>query len=118
MKKVLALSFVSFVAPLSALAQDVFRPQTLPQGGPRSLGGFLGFFEVAADWLFTFLLVFAVIMILIAAFNYLFSGGSDEKIKSANRMLLYAAVAVAVGLLAQAVIFIIGNLVSPGAIRG
>lgn len=46
------------------------------------------------------LLLLAVIFVLIAAYNYLLSGGSEDKVATAHSMIAYAAVAVVVAILA------------------
>lgn len=63
------------------------------------------------DWMFTFLLVISVIFVIIAAYNYLFAAGDAEKVKKAHLMIVYAVVAIAVGLLARGVSFIVGQLI-------
>lgn len=62
------------------------------------------------DWMFTFLLITAVILVMLAAYNYLFAAGDQDKIKKAHLMITYAAVAIAVGLLARSVEFIVRGL--------
>lgn len=60
---------------------------------------------------FTFLLITAVIFIIVAAYNYVAGGSDPETVKKAHRMLAYAVVALAVGLLARSVPFIVRELV-------
>lgn len=57
----------------------------------------------AVNWLFTILMIVAVVFILIAAFRYLTAAGDPEKVKKANHSLIYAAIAIAVGLLSRAI---------------
>jgi hypothetical protein len=52
-----------------------------------------------ADFLFTALLIVAVIFILIAAFNFLTAQGDAEKVKSARNQILWAVVAIAIALI-------------------
>ncbi|MDP3880804.1 MAG: hypothetical protein Q8Q32_01300 [bacterium] len=122
MKKFIASASSAIAAtalPLVAYAQlrgdTVFDRggQTLPKGTSASFSTFIAYAEKVANWLFTALLIVAVIMIIIAAFRYLFAGGDETKIKKANQGLLYAAVAIAVGLLAQAIVFIVASIVQP-----
>ncbi len=111
----LALPMVAFTAQGDVFDNGLQRlpsaSDTIAAGGANGIFDFLG---TIADWLLSLLLVLAVIMILVAAFKYLFAGGDDEKIKSAHKMLIYAAVSIAVALLAQAVIFIVTSIVAPG----
>ena len=94
-------------------------PLTIPRGNQTPLGegpvGFLDILNRITDWMYTILLVLAVIFIILAAFHYLTSGGSEEKVGKAHKMLIYTAIAVAVALLARAVIFVTRELVAPGA---
>ena len=62
------------------------------------------------NWLFYFLIILAVIFIIVAAFKYLTAAGEPEKVKSASHMLLYAAIAIVVGILAKAVPSLIGSV--------
>lgn len=63
------------------------------------------------DWMFTILLVLATIFILLAAYKYLIAGGNPETIKEANRMILYAAIAIAIGMLSRGIEFLVKQLI-------
>lgn len=53
--------------------------------------------------------VAAIIMLLIAGFKYITSGGDSGKISSAKNTLIYAMVGIAVAVLAQVIVnFVIG----------
>ncbi len=113
-KKILAISAIAFVAfmPLAAMAIDI--PTTTPPPGIRSFEGVLGIFDTVIRWLFTILLVVAVLMIIWAAFAYLTSGGDEEKVKAAHQRIIYAVVAIAVAFLAQGVSFVVAQLLGQG----
>lgn len=64
-----------------------------------------------AGFVFGFLIILAIVYVLVAAFRYLTAGGDPEKITKANHTLIYAAVAVAVAVLARAVPLIASSLV-------
>jgi uncharacterized membrane protein len=81
-----------------------------------SLQGVLQLFCVVFGWAFYFLIILAVIFILVAAFRYLTAGGDPENVKKAGAVLLYAAVAIAVALLAKAVPLVIGSFLGAGTI--
>lgn len=104
-KKTLAiLSLCSVVSPLVAMAQPVTIPgefapppqYTTFQGILNLIGRIFGILQVL------FFLA-AAFFVLYAAFLYLTSGGDQEKVGIAKNYILYAAVAVAVALLATAV---------------
>ena len=105
---------LSFALPAAALAQNVPPPQApgqtnVPQGTINSLGSVLQTVCTVFGWAFYFLLAFAVLLVIVAAFKYLTAGGDAEKVKSAGNTLLYAAVAVGVALLARAVPLVVGS---------
>ena len=62
--------------------------------------------------LFYALMFFAVIMILIAAFSYLTAKGDTEKVEKARSAILYAVIAIAIGVLARSVPFIVSSFVT------
>jgi len=63
-----------------------------------------------SNWALGILIAIAAIFIIYAAFTYLTAGGDPEKVKTANRIILYAAVAIAVGLLSKTFVYIVANL--------
>lgn len=66
--------------------------------------------NTVVSWIFTVFLIVAVIFVIIAAFSYLTSGGDPEKIKTASKQLVFAAVAIAVALLSVSIRFIVQDL--------
>lgn len=101
--------------PVLALAQTGGAPAG---SAPTVLAG--GMTDVASElcvvfnWMFYFLVIFAVIFIIVAAFKYLFAAGDPEKVKSAGHSLIYAAVAIVVAIIAKAVPAIVGSLLGAG----
>jgi hypothetical protein len=69
------------------------------------------------NWLFYFLILLTVIFVIWAAFQYLTAAGDPEKVKSASHALLYAAVAIVVGLLAKATPNLIGSIIGSNSIN-
>lgn len=101
------LTALSLAAPFLAKAQAV--APLLPQ--VQSLSGIQNFAcTIVVNWLFTFLIILAVVFILVAAFRYLTAGGDPEKVKGASHSLIYAAVAIVVAILARAVPLIVASL--------
>jgi hypothetical protein len=82
--------------------------QTLPDATIFTPEGFVVLFNRIIDIIFTLLLILAVILILYAAYKYMTSAGEPEQIKSANRTLVFALVAVAVAVLTRSFIFVVG----------
>lgn len=64
----------------------------------------------AINWVFFILITIAVVMILIAAFNFLFSGGDPGKTTTARNYLIFAAIGIAIALLARAIPFLVKTL--------
>ena len=118
--KEFGISIASLAITLAASAQSAFaqnippagpaqNPSSPPQGQISSIQGVLNLVCVVFDWAFYFLIALAVIFIIVAAFKYLTAGGDAEKVKGAGNTLLYAAVAVGVGLLARAIPLIVAS---------
>ena len=75
--------------------------------GPESVRKLL---VTLADWAFTIFLAVAVIMIVVAAFKYLTSGGGDG-VKDAHKMLIYAVIAIIIAFLAKGFVTVVEGLV-------
>lgn len=63
-----------------------------------------GIINRIGKWLFDILMAVAVVMILVGALMYVFSGGSAEKVQTANKMIVYAVIGVAIALLSKVVV--------------
>src|SRR3989344_1106012 len=102
----LAAAIALTAMPLLSLAQG----ETLPPG-PSSIEDIIDILDRLLNWMFTILMTVAVTFILYAAFVYLTAGGDPEKVKTASNQLIYAAVAIAVALVAKGIRFIVEQLV-------
>lgn len=136
MKKVLFASLVMsimLVSPVSVMAQDgvvgdileqIGVPSPAPSSpnvgtpapGPKASGidtpeEVMGLLESITNWMFTIFIALAVIMVLYTAFIYLTSGGGEETSR-AHKMLLYAAIAVAVATLSRGIVRLVEKFVS------
>jgi hypothetical protein len=107
MFKKITLSLLLVALATTASAQTFEVPDDALKGGIGDIEDLLG---TITDWLFTFLLILAVIFIILAAFSYLTSGGSEEKVKSAHQKVIFAIVAIAVAMLAKGVQFVVAEL--------
>lgn len=76
-------------------------------GGPQDV---LSFIDTMTNWFFALLLTIAVIYILLAAYNYM-TGSGGEGVEKAHKMLLYAAVGIAIAVLSKGIVFTIRKLV-------
>ena len=76
----------------------------IPLGeGPQGIGEILKIITRIADWIFAIFIAISVIFILWGAFDFVTSEGNPEKISSAKKRLLYAAIGIALALLANGV---------------
>jgi hypothetical protein len=118
MKKFIVISLLALMvfAPMLASAQASIPDarNTVLAGGPS---GVVKLIKVITNWLFTILLVLAVVFIILAAYKYLMSGGGEE-VGAAHKMVMYAAVAIAVGFLAKGIVFVVEELVTTGGSSG
>lgn len=76
----------------------------LPTSPIQSIGTLIGSGGVICNifrWIFFILIVVAAVFIILAAFQYLTAGGDAEKIKGANRQIVYAAIAVIIAFVAR-----------------
>jgi hypothetical protein len=106
------IQIVSFALPLMAAAQAPaqFTGGTAPpQAKISSLQGVLNDVCTVFGWMFYFLIALAVVFIVIAGYRYLTASGDPEKVKSANRTIIYAAIAVGVALLATAIPLVVAS---------
>jgi preprotein translocase subunit SecG len=69
-----------------------------------------GVLEKITNWMFTIFITLAAMMIIYAAFIYLTSGGGEE-VSKAHKMLLYAAVAIAVATASRGLVALTRNFI-------
>lgn len=92
--------------PYVAFAQRYSAPDA-----PTSVGEFEDVIDIVLTWMFSFLVFLAVVFVIVAAYKYLTAAGDPEKVKSASNTLIYAAIAIAVALLARGLPFLVGGLI-------
>ncbi|MBI1975020.1 MAG: hypothetical protein HYS57_01515 [Parcubacteria group bacterium] len=106
-KLIVASALVSLVVPIFQLAAlDTIPTPVTTFEGLVSMIGYI------ANVIFTVLLALAVVFILMAAFYYLTAMGAEDKLKKAQSVLVWAAVAVAVALLAKAIPLVVRSIVA------
>jgi uncharacterized membrane protein YidH (DUF202 family) len=116
--KELGIPVMALLVPVLASAQIPTAPVSAPQSGINSIGNVGSSLCTITNWMFYFLIILTVIFIMIAAFKYLTAGGDPEKVKGASHMLLYAAIAIVVGILAKAVPGLIGSVIGSSVSTG
>lgn len=63
------------------------------------------------DWLFTILLVVAVIFIILAAYNFVTAAGDPEKVGTARTQVMWALIGIVVALLAKGLVILVRTMV-------
>ena len=106
MKKILSAIFlvslfltvpvVSLAQPAEAIPDTITTPDDI-----------IAIIDNAANWLFVILLSVALLFILIAAFQFLTSGGDPARVQSARASLMYALIGLAVAFLARGLVFLV-----------
>jgi len=71
--------------------------------GVTSGGEFIELLVVITDWVFVIVLVFAIIFIVLAGFQFITGGGDPSAVSQARNKLLWAAVGIAVAVLARGI---------------
>lgn len=85
------------------------RPGNAPTGGPTSLTDVLEALVDAVGWLFVFAIVAGVGMLIVAGIIYIFGRGDAKAAQVATRMVIYAAVGIAITALAWSIVNLVGN---------
>ena len=120
MSKIAKLSLVVSTIGLLLLGNvaigQVAQIPGIQQTGPTTVGGLVDVLKGVIRWIYIIFFVIAVMFIIFAAFSYLTAGGDPEQVSKAKSRIIYAAVAIAVALLAVGFEVIIRNfLASSGA---
>lgn len=117
-------SLSSFLFPLSAFSAVPSPGQLptetdlgLPPSPVRTAGGFIEVVKGITRFAYILFFIIAVLMIILTAYTYLTASGNKENIEKAHKQLIYAAVAIAIALLAITTSALIQNfLTSPHAV--
>ena len=102
---------LAFSFSFATLVFAVPPPNPLPEG-PQTGQALLDMIKLIADWIFAIFLVVAVIYILLAALQFVTSGGDPMAVTQARQKIIYAAVGIAIALLAKGIPFAIKNILS------
>lgn len=106
MKKiVLSLVLISFVTLPSIGLAAPRRAPVVP---------IMQMFENIADWLFSILLIIAVIFLIVAAFYFVTAQGDPERLSKARNMVLYALIGVLIAFAARGLVLLVETIVGGG----
>lgn len=108
MKKLLLTSVLVslLILPVIGLTQAV-PIETAPKLNPIQV------IERIIDVVFTILLIFAALMIIVAAYLFISAQGDPEKVKTARNFVLYAVIGVIVAFLARGLIWLVRTIMPP-----
>lgn len=100
-----ALVSVAVVMPATANAQDETIPEDIEM---------VEALDAIANWLWTILLLVAVIFIVLAGYTFVTAGGNSDQVNKARDQVLWAVVGVAVALISRGVIDFVKGLLTNG----
>lgn len=125
--RIIYLSLLIFISLLISISSvSALTAGQIPSAGELisdapSVGkasGLIDILKAIVKWTYVIFFIIAVLFLLLAAYNYLTAQGDPEKVKSVHNQLIYAAVAVAVALMAVSFDLIIRNFITSGGQGG
>lgn len=97
-------SLVLLTLPAAILAQQ-------PAPGTLTIDELVARIDLIARWIFTILLVLAVVFVLWAAALFITAGGNPAKVEEARSRLIFAAIGIVVAVLAWSVPTIVRSII-------
>ena len=123
-----AIQFGALTLPLASFAripdinlQDAKESALESTGfntGVSEISDVQGIVQDVVGWFQVFFYTFAVIFILLGAWDYLSSGGEPEKTKSGRNKIIYGLIAIAIAVIAGGVTRMVFNFVEGENVRG
>ncbi|OGZ17486.1 MAG: hypothetical protein A2Z78_00820 [Candidatus Nealsonbacteria bacterium RBG_13_36_15] len=92
---------------LPTVGLAITAPTTTIPSPVTAAGDIITLIDNVANWLFAILLSVALLFILIAAFQFLTSGGDPARVSSARGSLMYALIGLGVAFLARGLVFLV-----------
>lgn len=116
MKKTLVVSF----ALLALLTAGTVGAQTTPSpiqipDNITTAAELIQTIQTLTDWIFVIFLLFSVVFVLLAAFQFVTGGGDPNAVGQARQKLIWAAVGILVALMARAIPFVVANILGVNA---
>ena len=108
---VLAASVILGAGAGTAFAQAP-APDVIPSG-ITTAQGFVSLVVSITDWIFAFFLLFAVVFIVLAGFQFVTAGGDPSAVAQARTKLLWAAVGIGIALLSRGVPNVVQDIIGP-----
>lgn len=97
-----------FTHPFFLLA--AFMPRLAAAAFPRTVPEIVAKLCVVLDWVFAVAIVVGVVYIIVAAFQYTTSGGSEDKVRAAHQAVLYATIGIVVAIAAKSVPLVLADI--------
>ncbi|MEE8131624.1 MAG: hypothetical protein V3T98_01085 [Candidatus Paceibacterota bacterium] len=108
-------NILSFLTAKAAVTYDQFTDTTgLPDAPASSVEELVGILDSILTITYWLALTLAILFIIFAAFTYLTAAGDVEKVKKAHHQIIYAAIAIAVTLIAIGAVQIIETFLMTG----
>jgi len=109
MKKIIPSIVLAMLlaAPVMVLAQP---SESVPDYQGTEL---IDVLKTFIDWLFTILLIVAVVFLIIAAFTFVTASGDPAKVDKARSFVLYALIGVAIAVAARGLVALVRVIMSP-----
>ena len=98
---------LSLLTPLAGFAQGGITPVN-PLSEQTNI---ITIIDRVSQWALGLLLVLAAVFIIYAAYLYLTAAGNEENVGKAKNVIIYAAIAIAVGLLSRVIVFLVRGLI-------
>jgi hypothetical protein len=99
------------VTPKNIAGGDVIKVEKSPI---QNVSGIVGIIANVVKWIYIIFFIIAVMYVLFAAFAYLTESDDSEKMKIVHSRIKYAAIAIAVALLAIGLELIVKNFLTTG----
>ncbi|MDP3794479.1 MAG: hypothetical protein Q8R13_00935 [bacterium] len=106
---VLAGLFLALLTPLAAVNALGQAPLHPPHDTFSNVDDVFSFMLTVANWIFSVLLVFGVIWLLVGAFKYLTASGDAEARTEARDHIIHALIAIAIGVLSLTAVNIVSD---------
>ena len=86
----------------------------LPTAGPTSGLGVLHLIQNLTNWLFVGFMLLAVVVIVLAGWQFITGGGAPESVSNARKKLLWAGVAVITALMSRGIPVVVASILGVG----
>ncbi len=110
-------SFIRDVGVIIAVSLAVSQVAFATTNDPpiKSVDNLISVLNKILFWVANIFWIVAITMIFYAAFLYLTAGDNPERIKKAHSQLLYALIAIAIGVLAYGIPTLVQDILTPSA---